>query len=74
MHLKKVLHIINGLWGITIVLFLMTSIWVHFAWFAMGNACVMIWFNCRYWRCPHCDKWLGSDVPSYCRHCGKQLD
>lgn len=27
-----------------------------------------------FWRCPHCGKQLGRDVPKYCPHCGKRLD
>lgn len=41
---------------------------------AFGDLIALIYLNQKWWRCPNCGKWLGSDMGEYCRHCGGKLD
>ncbi|MDO5418231.1 MAG: hypothetical protein Q4F29_13600 [Lachnospiraceae bacterium] len=54
-------------------LLLITQI-VAFAYLVLGIAGIYIIFELKFWRCPACNKNLGSLWVKHCPICGEKLD
>lgn len=81
MNLKKVLHIIWAL-AVGVILLILLAVLANGSIGVIAVclilmavlAVALVAVSLIWWRCPHCGRHLGRDVPKFCPHCGHQLD
>ena len=74
MPIRKVKRICLLLAVVTVVFAVASYMWEPLAIVALIGFIAYLVIRYRYYRCPHCGRYLGRDTGDYCRRCGKRID
>ncbi len=77
MNLKKAQKLIICLWVAAVVCAVLIALTRDF-WYvviALAAMIAQVIVRLKYWRCPHCGKFLGKQLgPQHCRNCGQKVE
>ncbi len=77
MKLKTVRLVSGILWVAAVLFTLMMASTENIVFLCIASAAVIaeVILRLRYWKCPHCGRYLGKAMwPQYCKYCGKKID